>query len=568
MSFYTPLIRPYLLAYKNRIISGKSQSIFNREVVAILLTTLFVYAIYQLTTQTLSSLTRSSSDITLFAVQLLNMLLFGLFFLAIFSNFVAELGYFFMARDLPLVLSYPISWIQLYFARLIQSAISSCWMFAVFAIPVAFAFQHHFQFPISFVATIILGLIPLLIIAAAFSSILVTLFVNLFPAHRLKELLVVSCVIISVILMTSGTSEISSSADKEQSFAQLQQYMGLLYQPRTFWLPSRWLGELLASYFGVSQFSPSILIMLLISTALGLIALGTFCFDVLFWRGWMRTTQVSVKLSSNAIIGQPSALHRLLPFNSQFRAMVTKEMRMFLRDTTQSLQLLMLLGLSLIYLYQFRALKLGALYGGETPSLWLAILSIFNLSLGSSVVAAIATRFVYPTISQEGTSYYLIRCAPVSIRQMLWFKFWTWFPPISLLTATFVASGALAIQAPVATILVCIVLGIAMSVGIVGLSIGIGGVYARFDWDSPSEISASFGSLVYMFSVLTLISISIIPGIYLMISSCDASLVSFLDNGDQFFAQAFCYLIILFINVAAARKALAAAEQRLLELER
>ena len=50
------------------------------------------------------------------------------------------------------------------------------------------------------------------------------------------------------------------------------------------------------------------------------------------------------------------------------------------------------------------------------------------------VMATVAVRFVFPAVSAEGAAFWIIRTAPISLRDFLWSKFWTGLVPVLVLT--------------------------------------------------------------------------------------------------------------------------------------
>ena len=82
-----------------------------------------------------------------------------------------------------------------------------------------------------------------------------------------------------------------------------------------------------------------------------------------------------------------------------------------------------------VYVYNMRALPLHA---GTTISGYLTTLVLFlNLALTGFVLAAIASRFVFPAFSLEGRTLWLLRSSPVSASEILASKFWTGAVPLT-----------------------------------------------------------------------------------------------------------------------------------------
>ena len=240
-----------------------------------------------------------------------------------------------------------------------------------------------------------------------------------------------------------------------------------------------------------------------------------------------------------------------------------KELRTFIRDTTQSIQLLLLLTLTFIYIYNFRVIQSGAIIEDKYREIWQTILCVSNILFGGFVIAAVCTRFVFPTISLEGQSYQIIRATPITISEFIRYKFLTWFIPLSILSIILFISGALAIEAEAEIILAAILQAICLSASLVALGISAGAIYSRFDWENPIQVSSNFGSLVYMFLSLGVIFSNLIPTTVLYTFF---NLKYFQENllfVDLSFLYVCCLFLIIILNGSIIKKSLNAAENHL-----
>ena len=101
---------------------------------------------------------------------------------------------------------------------------------------------------------------------------------------------------------------------------------------------------------------------------------------------------------------------------------------MFLRDVSQWSQLLLLLALVLVYLYNFRVLDLERVpYMSGIDQERLCVRQSRDGRLGDGDDRV---RFVFPAVSAEGAAFWIIRTAPISLRDFLWSKFWTGLVPV------------------------------------------------------------------------------------------------------------------------------------------
>ena len=111
----------------------------------------------------------------------------------------------------------------------------------------------------------------------------------------------------------------------------------------------------------------------------------------------------------------------LSPFGVVRRELVLKEMRLFFRDTTQWSQLILLAVLVMVYVFNIKFLPLR----GEGMTFFLVnVVPFLNLVLAGFVLASVAARFIFPGVSLEGRTLWLLRSSPMSMRELLWSKFW------------------------------------------------------------------------------------------------------------------------------------------------
>src|SRR4051812_27819347 len=191
---------------------------------------------------------------------------------------------------------------------------------------------------------------------------------------------------------------------------------------------------------------------------------------------------------------------RILPLSPIRRHLLVKDVKIFLRDVSQWSQLLLLLALVLVYLYNFRVLDLD-----RNPYMSGMIKNVYafvNLAMAGLVMSTVCARFVFPAVSSEGAAFWIIRTAPVSLQAFLWSKFWTGFIPVFLLTEllTVTANQFLGVEPFLRLVAAAAVL--LMSLALVGLATGLGARYPRFNADNPSQVAGSYGGVAFMITAV------------------------------------------------------------------
>ncbi len=193
------------------------------------------------------------------------------------------------------------------------------------------------------------------------------------------------------------------------------------------------------------------------------------------------------------------------PFPEFTRAIMLKDIKTFLRDTTQWSQLFLLLALIVVYLYNFKVLPLdrSPMPAGTIRT----IVSFANLALAGFVLSAIAIRFAFPAVSLEGQAFWILQTSPISLSSLLWSKFWLNFVPLLVLGELLVFLSNLLLRVAPWMMFLSLVTVFFMTIGIAAIGVGIGAMYPKFNFDNAAEIPTSFGGAVCMMVSIAFIGV-------------------------------------------------------------
>ena len=198
----------------------------------------------------------------------------------------------------------------------------------------------------------------------------------------------------------------------------------------------------------------------------------------------------------------------MLPLSQVRKHLLIKDLKVFLRDVSQWSQLLLLLALMLVYLYNFRVLDLEKIpyMSGFLKNIY----AFLNLAMAGFVMSTVTVRFVFPAVSAEGAAFWIIRTAPISLRDFLWSKFWTGLFPVLLLTEILIVSGNELLGVDPFLKQMSAVAIVFMAFALVGLATGLGARYPRFASDNPSQIAGSYGGVAFMILAVLFIIVMIV----------------------------------------------------------
>jgi ABC-2 type transport system permease protein len=245
---------------------------------------------------------------------------------------------------------------------------------------------------------------------------------------------------------------------------------------------------------------------LLWSTAAAAIVIGALTHKWLYPIGFSKAQESAQRWAPAGAMSRVG--HSLLgPFGVVRRELVLKEVKLFFRDTTQWSQLILLAVLVLVYIFNIKFLPVGAV----GVSFFLAnVVPFLNLVLAGFVLASVAARFIFPGVSLEGRTWWLLRSSPLSMRDLLWSKFWVGTLPLLLLALLIVGVTDYLMQVS-AFMFVVSTLSIAfLTLAIAGLAIGMGTLFPRFETENAAQIPTSFGGLVFMMSAIAVIGLVVV----------------------------------------------------------
>jgi len=440
--------------------------------------------------------------------KLLGMVFLTFFSILLFSNIVTALSTFFLSRDLERLVAAPVSWPVLFAGRFGDTIIESSWMVVAFAVPAFLAYGiAHGAGPIFYLLAALV-LPPFLVIPTALGVTCTALLVNVFPARRTRDVLVLlSVVAIAIVYLLLRMLQPERLVNPE-AFANFVQFLAAMQMPSSPFLPSTWVAEILHPVLTGRDGTPVFHLILLASTAAALVVLCEAALRRLFLPGLSKAQE-----GRRAGFTQRAVWERALgvltaPFTPQTRLLVAKEIKTFFRDTSQWSQLILLLALVVVYVYNFSVLPLPT--GAVVTFYFKNVIAFLNLALAAFVIASVAVRFVLPSISLEGRSFWIPRSAPLPLRRLWWSKFCVAVLPLLVLGEVLVAATNYYLRViPMMMWLSTITLA-GMTFGIVALGLAVGAAYPKFDADNAAKVAAGVGGVVYMILCMSFIGLVVV----------------------------------------------------------
>jgi ABC-2 type transport system permease protein len=419
-----------------------------------------------------------------------------------FSGVVTSLSTFFLSDDLRLLMAAPVSAGRLFLARFTRTVGQASWMVVVFLTPVLLGVGAAHCAPLLYYVTAVLVVVPFSTIPVAVGSAATLIIVNVFPARRARDILMLTGLLFAASLVLVVRFMQPERLLRVESLPDIADFFATLQSPITPLLPSFWAGESL--FAGLHGGVDGLHGAALWTTALAFTVVLGAAHQRWQFTGYSRSQEAGkARVTSFRMVDVAAAW---LPLSTVRRQLLVKDVKVFLRDVSQWLQLLPLLALVLLYLYNFRSLDLDRIpyMSGYVKNVY----AFLNLGLAGFVLATVAVRFVFPAVSAEGAAFWIIRVSPISFHDFLWSKFWIGVFPILLLTEglTITANEFLGVD----PFLKVVTAGgiVLMTFALVGLAIGLGARYPRFGADT-NQVAGSYGGVAFMILAVLFVIVTI-----------------------------------------------------------
>ncbi len=446
-------------------------------------------------------------------------LVFHLFFaslniMLIFSAAIIIYSGLFNSGETEFLLTLPGRAERILLHKLQEAVFYSSWGFFLLASPMMIAYGFVVGAPAYYYVLLLPLIVSFVYIPCTLGALSCLAIVRWLP--RLRRLVVAGAALIVILvafqsiwhtLRTRGTPLFGADW-----FQQTLQRFRFTQQQ---WLPSSWLsGGLLQAARSPDTVTTDLpwldsgmYLVLLISSALLCHIITVWagkrmlrdCYSGLITRQARRRTVVSPVLDR-------AVDWLLIPFSTQVRLLLVKDLRLFRRDPVQWSQFLIFFGL--LGLYFLNAERFSSNTHDINLVTWVNMVSFLNLAVVGLILSTFTTRFVYPMISLEGNRFWILGLLPLSRDTILWSKFLfaalgSWIPCTILIFLSDMMLGVsqlVVIMHQLTCVLLCL--------GLASIAVGLGATLPNLREESPSKIAAGFGGTLNL--VLSALYIMII----------------------------------------------------------
>jgi ABC-2 type transport system permease protein len=492
----TLLLQPYLWSLRNRF-----RRIEWARTLRLLLYALFGAAVWAglflLTRDTLLYFRgiEDVGDLLVLRVHALAwLILLGLLFL---SNLVTVVQTLFLSGELPFLLSSPVAPGAIYTAKWLEALFRASWMFVLFTLPIFLNFGFLHDAPAAFYLWFPCVLLASLTIPTGLAVLLAVLLVRILPVRRVRDLVAGSVLIVVVVLFLLMRFAQPERLVQPEAFPSLAVFLAGLQEAEAYWLPGVWASEALRPLMTGTEGQPIFYFLLILFTGLALGVVG-YWFAVPLYEKGLHLEDVGGKRRHP--LGRASRGENAALASKPGSVLFHKDLLLWVRDPSQWSQLLLLGALILVYLFSLQVLPVRWM----TPA-WIDLkhtVLFGNIALIGLILAALASRFVFPLPAREGVVFWTIRTAPLTALQFLWNKGKFGALPLVLLGVLLALLSGMLLRVEWWLLGVTVFLAILMAVGLAALALAMGAAYFRSKPETAEQAGTGVWGALFLLAAL------------------------------------------------------------------
>lgn len=430
-----------------------------------------------------------------------------IFYLLILSNLVTGFSTYYRSPEVAFLFTLPIDAKQIFRIKFFENLLYSSWAVMVLGIPLTLAYGTLQGLgPLQYLLVFVAGILPFLFIATVSASLLLMILVYFSRFIRMRTLFVLlgfAFVGAFYLYFTFSQRETVLSGGLS-NFRALGRYVTNLSSNQFVFIPSYWLSNLFLAETSLDWLERAFNAALFLTTAL----VGWEIISGMAQRFYFQTYQLMEGQGQKA---KQDSVSRFFTFSwpglsSPARAMISKDLVQFVRTPQQWVQFLLMGFFIAVYLIN---LSRGRVHFGDLSPFWQNAIYIFNFGFTGFMLSALTARFVYPLISMEGRSLWMLQMAPFSMTRVFIQKFWFSFFILFTLTEVVALASNFFLGQETEVALFASGFLLMTSLALISLSLGMGAIFAQFDETNPMKISSGYGGIITVMLSLFYVAFSV-----------------------------------------------------------
>ena len=452
--------------------------------------------------------------------RFVSMMLFVFFVSVNLGNIVVSFATLYKSPEVSYLLTKPVQYSTVFVLKFLDNFLySSTTLFLVaFMILLGYGRYFGYSWP-TIVGLMVIVLIPYMFLSACLAVIILMALMKSASRWGFRKVMsAVALLYFAVIyVFFKFSNPIKLVEEVGQYYPNFDLYLSHLDPSFAKYLPNHWVSEFLfwMARGDLVKGLPYALLLLAVTAAVFVTVL--LIANRFYYRSWMIATAIQSK--------RPGARGgfgwRLMPdlgrssrLSPQLDVLLKRDFHLFFREPSQWIHLALMIVLITVFILSISRLNF-VLEVPEIPAFtYLALFTFTGFLMG-----ALALRFVFPMMSLEGRSYWVVLSAPVRLRALYWIKLVVGVVVVlglGILVSVF--SNVPFVRLAQGDPLLLVLGGITtfcLSLAMVGLNLGFGGFFANYQEKNPIRLASSQGAtltfLLNLFLLVLLIAVMAFP---------------------------------------------------------
>lgn len=443
--------------------------------------------------------------------KLTSMVFLMTFLMIVISSLIIAMTTLFYSKDLKFLFSMPVKEELIFLDKSINTVFYSSWSLIIILMPYLFALIKVSDYSYSVLITFLILSIPYAMLGAIFGIFLSMLLMYLFPSSKTRDIIwVLSSFSISIVYVIFRFSK-PEKLLRPDMLGVIANYLNYLQAPTAKYLPSWWITKAVMAFsHGNNTVFIKYSFLLIVVTFL------SYKFIYIF----------SKKRYIKAYSGAQSGKQKNYPFKEylEFKLarkfkkvkniflLIFKEKKSIQRDVRYLSQIILIMALTLVYIFSIKNLPLE---NQDVKN----FVSFLNILVVSFVVSAISLRFVFTSISNETNNFWIIKSLPLKIEEFMLAKFIFYFIPTLIFSLILVSISSYYLNTDYIIFAISVFITVITSFVITAYAIGFGAIFPDFNIENIHQIESSIGGFTFMgasilYGVITLMIFSTPVRIY------------------------------------------------------
>ena len=349
--------------------------------------------------------------------------------------------------------------------------------------------------PAYFYPVVLLAVMPLTWLCGAFGSLTCCMMTRYLPAKRSRDLLVLLAIVAFVIGYIAFRLAEPEKFLEPGGFQDLISLITSIESDNQGFSPVYWVTDAALATVTGDNLVLGKALLLLYSAAIGAIYIATLLGGLVYHRAYTKAHERPP--SAKKTIHQKRRRQWRSKSNA-VQAIVKRDYLVFKRTPSQWTQLLLVGALIVVYLLNFKyfqALQDSGILGS---------LGVYGINFGLSglVIATLAVRFLFPSISLEGKAFWCLESAPITVDTLLKAKRAWGFPPILIIGVMLCLGAGIITQLSIGLITISLLITSLYTWTVCSMSTDLGAFDPQFNLDNPARVASSMTAVVFMLSAM------------------------------------------------------------------